>query len=89
MPNKYITETRGHVWKTDEGGEVDIFAYEGDGQYCNGPRCVNCGEGFCHHCENYETPFDCSAVGKSESQCCDINASYPGKHRAGCHGGSK
>lgn len=42
---------RGHTWRTDECGDVDIFAYEGGGKYCNGPRCTTCGYGFCHHCQ--------------------------------------
>jgi len=52
MSHKYETEARGHVWKRDEDdGEIDIFAYEG-GEYHNGPLCVNCGYGFCHHCND-------------------------------------
>jgi len=44
----YEKETRGHIWKRDETGNVDIFAYDYD--YHNGPRCIKCGYGFCHHC---------------------------------------
>ena len=40
---------RGHVWKRDEDGTIDIFAYN-PSEYCNGPQCVKCGYGFCHHC---------------------------------------
>lgn len=40
---------RGHIWKRDEDGSLDIFAYNLS-EYCNGPRCVKCGYGFCHHC---------------------------------------
>jgi len=41
---------RGHVWKRDEDGTLDIFAYN-PSEYCNGPLCVKCGYGFCHHCQ--------------------------------------
>lgn len=55
----YVKNTRGHVWATDEDGVLDIFAYEG-GDYHNGPKCVKCGYGFCHHCK--EGPAkDCSS----------------------------
>lgn len=55
---------RGHVWQV-EGGEVDIFAYNPADPH-NGPRCVNCGYGFCHHC--YEGPLeDCPAAGEPEA----------------------
>ena len=47
---KYETETKGHVWKTC-GPNIDIFGYEA-GEIHNGPVCINCGYGFCHHCED-------------------------------------
>lgn len=43
------------------GQGVDIFAYEGGGGYCNGPRCVDCGEAKCHHCNKDWWKEDCSA----------------------------
>lgn len=46
----YELAPQGHEWRRDEDGEVDIFAYT-EGQYCNGPECVKCGYGFCHHCQ--------------------------------------
>jgi hypothetical protein len=39
---------RQHAWKRDEDGDIDIFA--ADDAPHNGPVCVRCGEGFCHHC---------------------------------------
>ena len=44
-----------HRWQT-YGEDIDIFAYM-VGEYHNGPRCVTCGFGFCHHCNpgGYET----------------------------------
>lgn len=42
-----------HVWKTvdwGDGPEIDIFAVE-YGDYHNGPACVRCGYGYCHHCQ--------------------------------------
>jgi len=51
----YVTETKGHEWKIDEDGEIDIFAYNPHDPH-NGPECVKCGYGFCHHCQ--ELPDD-------------------------------
>ena len=44
----YERNPMGHVWKTDDAGGVDIFGF--DGGTHNGPICVKCGYGFCHHC---------------------------------------
>jgi len=42
-------EMAGHKLKRyEDDGEVDIFAYESG--FCNGPKCVLCGESWCHHC---------------------------------------
>jgi len=46
----YQKKPSGHVWETDEDGELEIFAYK-RGEIHNGPKCVNCGYGFCHHCQ--------------------------------------
>ena len=45
----YEVRPKGHVWKTNDYDRgIDIFGYDcGDH---NGPVCVNCGYGFCHHC---------------------------------------
>jgi len=51
MPHTYIDNPRGHRWETDEDGDIDIFAYNPEDPH-NGPRCVKCGYGFCHHCED-------------------------------------
>ena len=48
MARKRNYDSKGHVWQTTEYG-VDIFAYS-PSEYCNGPRCIHCGYGFCHHC---------------------------------------
>jgi hypothetical protein len=50
----YIENPRGHVWVKDEDGEVDILAFdvETETQGHNGPRCMVCGYGFCHHCQS-------------------------------------
>lgn len=52
---------RGHVWKTnDYDKNTNIFGYEAGNH--NGPECVKCGYGFCHHC--HELPSEpCSVVG--------------------------
>lgn len=43
---------RGHVWKKygDDAATVDIFAFSPADPH-NGPACVVCGYGYCHHCE--------------------------------------
>jgi hypothetical protein len=48
----YQKNPRGHVWARNDYDKrtLDIFAYEA-GSFHNGPRCVNCGYGFCHHCQ--------------------------------------
>lgn len=51
----------GHVWKIDEYGDVDLFAYY-LGDYHNGPLCVNCGFGFCHHCTKEANVPKCREV---------------------------
>lgn len=57
----YIKNTRGHEWAVDEDGEIDIFAFE-IGMH-NGPQCVKCGYGFCHHC--HELPEEDCGVAPS------------------------
>jgi hypothetical protein len=47
-----------HKWKMD-GKEIDIFA-GGDGDFHNGPKCVRCGQGFCHHCHRECYTEQCS-----------------------------
>lgn len=37
-----------HLWKRDENGEIDVWAYE-EG-YCNGPVCTRCHHSECMHC---------------------------------------
>ena len=58
-PHPYETSPRGHKWAVIEGtDELDIMAYT-DGVMCNGPRCVKCGYGFCHHCSKYKVSHPC------------------------------
>lgn len=48
------------VFRTTEGGHtfrevygsIDIFAFTGGGDHCNGPQCLDCGKGQCHHCDD-------------------------------------
>lgn len=63
MIASYIKNPRGHVWQEFDG-EIDVFAYE-DGSYHNGPRCIKCGYGFCHHCQP-GPDHDCPATSESE-----------------------
>lgn len=63
----YTINTRGHKWATcgdyfddgEEDNEVYMFGYT-SGEYCNGPKCVKCGYGFCHHCQE-KPSIDCTA----------------------------
>ena len=56
-----INATRnGHIWQTKDN-HVYLFAYE-RGEYHNGPRCVNCNYGYCHHCHNDVPPEACKEV---------------------------
>lgn len=51
-------------WDTSESlihSGVDIFAFEGGGPYCNGPKCVNCGMAKCHHHYHEWWKEECSA----------------------------
>lgn len=49
-PYEAPENARGHEWLTNDDGSIDIFGY--DAGYHNGPRCVKCGYGFCHHCQS-------------------------------------
>jgi len=53
----YETHPKGHKWETDIEGNVNIFAFEHG--YHNGPVCVKCGYGFCHHCKD-EPEIECA-----------------------------
>lgn len=53
----YIQNSKGHLWKKNESGSVDIFGLEADPH--NGPLCVQCGYAFCHHCD-HEPKYTCA-----------------------------
>lgn len=57
---EYVKTPHGHEWERDETGDIEIFAYT-NGDRCNGPKCVKCGYGFCHHCKDMPE-HDCSAA---------------------------
>jgi hypothetical protein len=59
MQYDYRTNTHGHTWIRNEDGEIDIFAYD-HGDH-NGPRCMVCGYGFCHHCKD-EPSKECDRI---------------------------
>jgi hypothetical protein len=42
--------------------EIDIFAYEA-GEFCNGPKCLDCGAAKCHHCNPDFYEEECSGAG--------------------------
>lgn len=57
---------RGHIWKRNGyNGAIDVFAHE-EGNH-NGPVCVNCGYGFCHHCKS-GPDHDCPSAKKSKKR---------------------
>jgi len=60
--------TRGHVWKREDDypAEVDIFGHESPDGFHNGPVCVVCGYGFCHHCNRNGPTVDCPGAEKPE-----------------------
>ena len=47
---EYTRDPRGHTWMVNGDGEINIFAFEHG--WHNGPACVVCGYGFCHHCRS-------------------------------------
>lgn len=50
----YEVNTKGHVWQKNEyDDKVDIMAMCYD--FHNGPKCINCGYDFCHHCQDGPT----------------------------------
>lgn len=59
---RHDANTRGHTWKREDFDprEVDIFGLESSCGYHNGPRCVVCGYGFCHHCHRDGPPEPCT-----------------------------
>lgn len=51
----YEVNTFGHEWvKNDDDGSINIFAFN-PSRFCNGPLCIKCGYGFCHHCQKLPT----------------------------------
>lgn len=46
---KELRDKHGHIWETDDEGEVDMFALSVN--FHNGPRCSACEYSFCEHCE--------------------------------------
>ena len=78
MTYKYEIESRGHDWKREEDGSVDVFGY--DGGTHNGPVCTACGYGFCHHCQELPS-CDCDAI--IDIIAVDIPAKLPAGIQAG------
>ena len=61
----YVTNPRGHQWKTDEEGKIDFFVMEAE--FHNGPMCVKCGFTFCEHCDQPITTCTVSDEGDSNA----------------------
>lgn len=54
---EFITNPKGHEWRKNENGNVDVMAYSfGD---CNGPVCVKCDFSFCQHCTGDKVTEEC------------------------------
>lgn len=68
---EYEINPMGHVWETEDGS-IDIFAYS-VGSIHNGPRCVNCGYGFCHHCQP-KPDHECARPRKRPTDSTETNA---------------
>lgn len=65
LPYSAPKNRRGHVWKKEEDGDIDIFGMSAG--HHNGPVCVKCGYGFCHHC--HELPqMDCPKATKRKAK---------------------
>jgi hypothetical protein len=51
-------ETRKHLWKKDDDGEIDKWAW--DYEFHNGPSCEICHATPCEHCEpDYDEKQNC------------------------------
>lgn len=63
-----------HKWQKNDYDKrtVDMFAYEA-GEYHNGPRCVRCGAGFCHHCHPERMNEACGQKAKRKEASSDKN----------------
>ena len=48
----YVKNNKGHVWKTEDNGEIDVFGL--DYETHNGPIRTVCDYAFCEHCEREE-----------------------------------
>ena len=77
-----------HMWRRDESGEIDIWAWDGD--FHNGPLCKLCHSTPCIYCRpNWEnskcdvTSYKCSEcnyhVEKESAYCPDCGAKMDGE----------
>lgn len=65
ISHKLDANALGHVWKRDTDGLVDLFATEFENH--NGPECVKCGYGYCHHCHTMPL-IECPMANQVEIQ---------------------
>ena len=49
----------GHYFVTDDDGDIDVWQYEAG--FHNGPRCENCNQSWCMHCEGLGDLEQCPA----------------------------
>jgi len=46
----YELDPKGHEWRKNDDGTVDVFGLDDDIGFHNGPICVKCYYSFCEHC---------------------------------------
>lgn len=56
--------TRQHQWRRDSEGEIDLWALAFD--FCNGPYCEVCLEGFCVNCTPGWAETECEGDDEDE-----------------------
>jgi len=63
-------EAAGHVLERYEDGRIDVFAYSEF--HCNGPKCTQCDDVWCHHCAPSISP----CPGREATDAADKAARY-------------
>jgi hypothetical protein len=56
-PKEKDFKPKKHNWILDSNGEINEFKYDGD--YHNGPECLDCGYSECMHCVDVYKKTDC------------------------------
>jgi hypothetical protein len=61
-----------HKWQKTSDGKINTWASYGE--YCNGPRCIECGYTFCEHC--YPKGYDEECPGRAGFKIYRDNLTY-------------